>query len=632
MKKKWIFLIVIVTITVVISAKVWRDSVIVKQEKYRYHKAQQFYQEKDFRKSLIVAYTYKKILGKDKYRNSKWQHLEIKILQKLRNIPRLAFLYEQNPGLFLQYEQASIWVTRAFIESKLWKKHQKIAKQWRDKKTLTLQWFLLEIDALIKKQQQQKAREKLLSYSEKSPTHAEIWTRLALLEMEKNNLQKAWQYLENGYNYDSKNSDLRSFRGQILESLGKIKEARVEYVAAYLSDAKNPLAVDQLSEFYIRQDNYLAAINTWKNVDKNAPVYIFQKLAFYQKIAVDKKIKLDIDDDIVKTIIKLPKQIFWNKECSQIMTKHKNVYLYWLRTLNLIKNRQYDEALQWLQKNRTENFKPQLQNNLHRLLFYQKYQGFTQGGIAFLEVNDRTSCCELCHSLDDKAKRERMQLSPGNNKEMLEFIKSPNAFAAQLLCFNWLEAAVSLHQELSNDDIPEWYARRIMHAMSIVRSKESAIDFAKKYPKMTSVQLLKAEILISINNIASGLSILKNLASKEQRAAWLLSLYHLQQRKYKLAEKYLHLHKSFFTSVLGQEIQARIFIFQGNKQKAEHIYVNIATKSVEAKVFLAKEAFARRDWEEAEKWTQILQQEFPEQTKFSENMNNIIKMKNKNEE
>lgn len=630
MKKKCVVAITIIIVSVGIAGKLWRDRVVVRQEKYRYKRAQHFYQQQDYKRSLTVVYAYKKILGKDKYYNSPWPHLEIKILHATRNIPRLVFLYEQNPELFTQYEEPSLLVARALLAAKLWRKYQQIVDSWHVAKKQHFQWFLLKVDAFIKKERTDEARKYLIESSVKFKNEAQLWVRLALLETQKNNFAKAWEYLEEGYSYDAQNSDLRLFRGQVLEKANKTKQARVEYVAAHLASPKNPIIADRLAEFYVRQSNYLAAMQIWqKNLD-TAPAYILQKLAFYQKVAYNKNIVIDSDDAIVKAIVDLPKGVFWNAQCSKVDTG-KNQYLFWLRMLHFIQNREHEQAYDLLEKSITRIAKPALRNNLHRVLFHRKYNGFTQGGTSFIRV--KSSCCSLCTFLDDCARRERLQLAASDNQQMLQFATSPCVFAALFLCQNWLHAAVVLHETFSFDEIPEWYARRIMHAMSIVQNRSAAINFARKYPQMRSLQLLQAQFLIAENDLIAGCDLLRNLTKGEDsvaiRASWLLSRYYLERREYDLAKKVVDSKKSLRESTLGQETLARIFLLQNNKEQATKIYQKIAKESAEAKVFLAKEAFHNRNWQQAEKWTRMLQQEFPEQLKFSENMNKILEMKNK---
>ncbi|MEX2670223.1 hypothetical protein [Candidatus Uabimicrobium amorphum] len=630
MKKKYIAITALLFLILGgAGAKIWRDAVIKEQEQFRYKKAKQFCRSEHYNKSLIVVYAYKKMLGKSEYHNSKWQKLELEILQNLRDIPRLVFLYEQNPDLLLENEEASLWVARAFFETKFWKKYQKIVEVWHTKKTRVFEWFILEVDTLIKRQKRKQARKKLLENKTKFRDKAELWIRLALMETQENQFAQAWEYLEEGHNYDSKNADLRLFRGQVLESLGRDKSARVEYVAAYLSNPKNFVIVDRLAEFYVRQDNYLLAIETWSRLTEKAPAYIWQKLAFYQRVAINKKQKITKENGMLQAINQLPIREFWSEDLAK-ESHNRNQYLYWLRVLHFLKNQQYDKALEWLQQYSDEEWNPRLQNNLHRILFHKKYGGFTQGGTSFIEV--KSSCGELGKFLDDAARRERLQLAVPRNHDLLNFIKTPYVFPALLLCHKWLEAAVILHENLPKGKLPEWYAQQIMHAMSVVRDKKRAIYFAESYPEMLSLQLLKAELLIAQGDVVVGCDILRILAKRDDgvgiRASWLLSLYYLELRNYKLAKSVLRLHKKLLYSVLGQEVLARIFLLENDKTRAQKIYQKIAQKSVEAKVFLAKEAFQNRNWQEAEKWTVILQKQFPDQLQFAENYNKIQQMKN----
>ena len=69
------------------------------------------------------------------------------------------------------------------------------------------------------------------------------------------NLTTSWNYLADAAQLDPRNTEVRSFRAQILEQIGKDELARVEYVAAHVAEPQNPLLRDQLAEFYRRQGN-----------------------------------------------------------------------------------------------------------------------------------------------------------------------------------------------------------------------------------------------------------------------------------------------------------------------------------------------------------------------------------------
>lgn len=78
--------------------------------------------------------------------------------------------------------------------------------------------------------------------------------------------------LADAYALDPRNADVRSFQAQILERIGKILLARVEYIAAQQADPANLLLRDQLAEFYRRCGSIDDALAVWTG-DAAKPVY-----------------------------------------------------------------------------------------------------------------------------------------------------------------------------------------------------------------------------------------------------------------------------------------------------------------------------------------------------------------------
>ena len=66
----------------------------------------------------------------------------------------------------------------------------------------------------------------------------------------------------------------------------------------------------------------------------------------------------------------------------------------------------------------------------------------------------------------------------------------------------------------------------------------------------------------------------------------------------------------------GREILARIALTEGKPDAALTIYQELGVNSVDAMIYLSKDAFARKNWELARKWTGELARRFPSEPKF----------------
>jgi len=120
--------------------------------------------------------------------------------------------------------------------------------------------------------------------------------------------------------------------------------------------------------------------------------------------------------------------------------------------------------------------------------------------------------------------------------------------------------------------------------------------------------------LLVLGKIAAGES------PHASRAAWTLALAELDRGNPAKAREITLAAPALAAGVQGKEILARCALAEGSRAETLRIYQELGEQSVDAMIFLSKEAFAGGDFEQARKWTAKLAQRFPEQPSFRQNL------------
>lgn len=94
----------------------------------------------------------------------------------------------------------------------------------------------------------------------------------------------------------------------------------------------------------------------------------------------------------------------------------------------------------------------------------------------------------------------------------------------------------------------------------------------------------------------------------------------LDQGDLKRARELTLAHSNLAESTQGKEILARVSLGEQDRPAAVKIYQELGENSVDAMIFLSKEAFAAKDWAQARKWTAALARRFPERPEFRRNL------------
>lgn len=207
-------------------------------------------------------------------------------------------------------------------------------------------------------------------------------------------------------------------------------------------------------------------------------------------------------------------------------------------------------------------------------------------------------------------------------------MKSREIFSAIFLAGGWCEAALRLHSlSVIPDDFPDWLAYGLTQALRYNRGNKAALDFAGRQKSSPSLNMLIAEILLAENRAPEASEILEPLARRNDpigfRAAWMLCLAHLDWKEFEKSKQIATRNPALSKSIAGREILAKIALNTGNHQEADRLYSLLEKDSLEAKAYLARRAYERKDWEKARKLTEELMLYFPDMLELRENIEKI---------
>ena len=220
---------------------------------------------------------------------------------------------------------------------------------------------------------------------------------------------------------------------------------------------------------------------------------------------------------------------------------------------------------------------------------------------------------------------------PADFKELLS---GPDAFAAAFLSAGWTEAALQLNTlETIPHTYPDWVAFELAQATRQNRGATAAMEFADKQSPTPAMTLMIGELLAANGKPDQALDRLTKLTQDHNdigyKASWLVSLIYIERGQYNEAKEAIEAQPALAKDLVGQETLARIALLQGNTVLAEQLYSAIESKSAEAKSYLARKAYAEKNWKKARELTEQLLLEYPTNALLQENLKKIIDEQNK---
>lgn len=604
----------------------------------------------DTSKALKIIHSHESELEYNSEKGKKWVDLFVEASNATHNYPQIIALFEHFPKAFEKNEQAALWAANAFILSSRPRDYEVIRQKWKGNEKLTQEWFLVDVDYLLLNNQKQDAKALLQSKTFPGEQDSGRLVRLALLSTP-DDPKMAWEYLTEATTKDPTNADLHTYRAKLLESIGQTGLALEEYQTAIQVAPENVFMKDQLAEFYLRNGQYLNAMTVWTDTLKAKTLdTIWIKTLFWNHVITP--IQFDWKNaplpkgplrQLISYLIDLKQNTFWSdKNFNRITNSQKLLTTqqatYWLRLIDDLQHEKEKEALNLLEHNLFINnsWNPQLEQALKQILSYRQEKSFAEITPSSSDSQDHPQQLSTGNQYFDALialQKEQLQAKKENvefvvPKEMEALLKSKEAIAAAFISTGWYEAGLQLSlQEKLPDDLPSWVALAFTQAINTNRGPEAAIKFAKEQKESPGLLLLLGELFTLTKDPQSAISTLNKLSNDNSeiglRATWLTSLIYIDQEKYEDAKSMINSKKELAESLIGKETLARIALLERDTELADSLYRSIEKESSEAKSYLARKAFAEKDWNKAKQLTQELLIEYPNNALLQDNLRKI---------
>lgn len=638
---KWVVFFILAA-AVIVGGLTWKNSLdglaaekAFEKEKQDLHLVELYIAQAKWPEAFRLIRQYQEQIETYSPNGKQWLELLIHVSRKQKNVSQLVVLHRSFPYAFETDEESSLLVADHYLVEKNTEDYRQMRDQWTGREFDREKWVLLDADYLTQKQKLSEAANLLRGATFDDPAlEGERLNRLALVYLKNQQKRLAWETLTEALQKDPHNTDIRSFRGKILEGMGKNKLAFNEYLAAFNENPEDLFLIDQLAEFHVRQKEYPEALNLWvKALDFPSLDLIWTKALFWNHLTVPIDFKSYQPpkgqlQPLIHYMLNLPEGQLWDDAAFQNVPGHE-VFLaeqqgiFWLRLLKLLREKQEVEAASLIQQNsfQVHSWEPHLEQALYHILAYRK-------NLDLETFVPETTTIPFLSEISTYAK-DRTPLS-ALPKDLSSFILSDEVFAAAFLFAGWKEAALQLqmHSALS-DAAPDWLAYELTLALWENRGVEQALEFAMAQPPSPFLSLAVGELLIEKGDLRLAYDNLRFLIDYPSeigmRAAELLSELHQLKGEYELAKQVIHLYPELVQSVQGQEALAYIALLQEDLSSAETIYRAIEEHSAAAKSYFAQKALKEKDWKRAQELTLKLLADAPNDTALIENLRQIQK-------
>lgn len=613
------------------------------RQKSTFLQVEQLLKEGKTSEALVIIKEHQGEIEQRKPGGREWLLLMIEAAVKAKDGELLTQLYEFAPQQFVGREEASLLVANEWIKGQQQDLFDQLRLNWKGKETQLAAWHVLDVDRLLLQGLRLEAIELLKSEKFEGREDVGRLVRLGLLYSVEDP-KGAWKYLTEAQRRDPANASIRSFRGQLLQSVGAESFARHELVEALRLRPGDKEMIAQLADFYISQKEYRQALDIWRKALGGFPNETFLlKATFWSKLVKPESFNVsDMNTNgnlfpLIEYLQALPKGTFWDntafqklEEGKQYLTERQETY--WLRVFQAIKEEKWELLSDLLSYNpfATTSWYPQLEKTLERILQYRKHHSLQIDNPQIVSRDESFKGNSFIERLEQWALIEKKEPAQFELPDALHnLLMSREVFSALMNSVGWYEVGLQLHQEGSSfGEFPAWVAYNMTVALQNNRSIDRAYRFVNAQRPSNSLNLLKAELLISSKRNIEALKQLESLRTIDSevgyRAAWLASLLYIEQKEWQKARMAIAKQQKLANDTLGKETLARIAYLEGNEALAHKLYLSIEKESAEARSFLAKIAFRDRQWTRARELTEALIQDFPNNMTLRKNLLQLI--------
>lgn len=580
--------------------------------------------------AMRIITRYHKSIEEGSPLSEQWLNLLVRASIDTANLEQLTYLFEYSPQIFNKNEKAALLLSDALLQKDDKASFRLLRSNWRGKESEKGHWLLLDADYLLANGNKQEAITLLKSTSLVGEKEGERYFRLAVL-YSGIDLNQSWNYLSESLAKNPNNPEIRAFRGQMLESMGHPQSALKEYRAAAALAPANVFFKDQLAEAYVTSHHYPAAILAWEEAVERDPLdFLLVKLYFWKKVTSSQPLtgyhpKISQKSEfspLLNYFSNLPANRFWDGSLYKQIVGESRLSdtlesLLWLQVIDALENGNENQAANLLAetKLKTLEWGPDLSAYLQQIIQFRQTGSWPDQLLPLEESEGHPFFVALAEHRNGEPFPEDIE----------RLLQGGELFSALFLAAGWNEVAIALNkQETSSYGLPDWYVAEFTEALKENRSGAAALAFAKQQQPSPELSLLVAELLIDQGNKTGGMQLLERLAAQNNsvslRAANLLVNEYLDHGEYQVARELVLRDKNFENSVIGKEVLARIALSRGDTAEATKVYNSIEGQSAEAKSFLARQAYARQDWQKALLLTEQLLEIYPENKLLCDNL------------
>lgn len=550
-----------------------------------------------------------------------------------------AFLFGLFGLLFFQHKQeisnrnashqnltpsSSAYLASVFLAEHDIENYDLIASQWKDQGNLET-WHLLEADAYAMKGEPEKAIALLDSLSFDGENEVSRLVRLALLNQNEHP-KVSWNYLSQALKLYPERADLHSHRAKWLQSTQFLPLALHEFKTAVLKDPKNSFYKEDLVSFYFDSYDWKSAASFLQSsLDTSSSAKLWIQALFLNKVF--QPLKYDFASNsphydkltpLVHYLLAMPMHEFWN---DSLVSSQKKIEVLsnhlpevnWLKTLEALKTRSDGLALEILNQHpEMMELNPPLYLALKKAIL--EHHPYLKGDEL---INHQKSLVNV-HPIFSILFQSEMP------KQYASLAKSKDLYGALILASGWYEAALTLNEWYPNkainypeisSELPRWIAYGYAKALVANRSKVEALKFIQKQTLTPQLSLLAGELYFDLKEYVQAERILETIAPLSgtigTKASYLLSQVYAEQKNFLQARKAILDKPELTNSITGKEMLARLELTFGDPYLAESMYQQIQDSSFEAKSFLAKRAFKKKDYLTAYTLTKDLLEKHP---------------------
>lgn len=563
-------------------------------------------------------------------RATDWRALDFRIATAQRDLPRLVAFAEADPALPLADETAALWLVRTYDAAGMNEQADALRTAWRARTQSPASWLCAEADHLIATGHVDEARALLVRQAFSGKDDVGRLLRLALVSAGRP--QDIARYMDEAYRLDPKNPDVRTMRGQLLERIGQVEYARMEFVAALAADPTNPLPRNELGGFYLRQRNLPQAAQVFsEKLGPEAPDFIWERATFLARILGRpgpnvNLLPADRRTSYAAWLASLPSGQMWDA------TGYTGLHLsadhelnqssaFWLGLIERLRMGDEESAGPRItQASRRASLEaPALHAALRLAIAVRGGLAVKDAGLTFpgpIE-NEHQFIRRLRAAVSGKA-------SASEVVELTRVLRSKNGIAACFLAEGWTAPAVALADLSAATTAPEWLQFGLIQALRDVRGVPVALTFAERLPAQPATDYLRAELMLKSGRESEALAGLARLAAGRgdvaYSAGWLRATRLNELKRYDEALATIELCAELRTTVAAGEMRARIALERGDTATAGRQYRALSEQSLEAGAYLARQAYAARDWREARRLTAFWLEKFPDNLQLRRNL------------